>query len=105
MPQHKPFVSAGTTPAEEIDPTVVSAMAEVGIGISKARPKLIEQGVVDHADLVITMCCDVHGIKRSDQEWNLPDPKGQSLHQVRKIRKMIKNSVLSLMPLLEQETK
>jgi arsenate reductase len=96
-------VSAGTTPSDHVDPTVIQAMAEVGIDISAARPKLIEEGLADRADRVITMGCDVHGVRRVDDDWDLPDPKGLPLHEVRKIRNAIKQKVRALSSSLKTE--
>jgi arsenate reductase len=94
--------SAGTTPDEAVEPVVTQAMAEVGIDVSSAQPKLVEQGIVDRADLVITMGCDVHGVGRVDDDWDLPDPKGQPLSRVREIRNMIKHKVQQLASSLKQ---
>lgn len=79
-------VSAGTIAADAPDPGVVAAMAEVGMDISAARPKLIDPAVLARADRVITMGCDVAGVPRIDDDWGLPDPKGQSPERVREIR-------------------
>jgi arsenate reductase len=95
--------SAGTTPGEEVEPVVIRAMAEVGIDISAAQPKLIEQGSADRADLVITMGCDVHGVRRVDDDWDLPDPKGQPLSSVREIRNRIKHKARALACSLRQQ--
>jgi|HubBroStandDraft_2_1064218.scaffolds.fasta_scaffold66952_3 arsenate reductase len=96
--------SAGSTPGEKIEPVVVLAMAEVGIDVSAAQTKLIEKGVADRADLVITMGCDVHGVRRVDDDWDIPDPKGQSLSRVREIRDMIKHKARELASSLKQGT-
>jgi arsenate reductase len=82
--------SAGTIPAEMPEPIVVQAMAEDGIDISNARPKLLDPRVVERADLIITMGCDVQGVPRIDADWGLPDPKGESIESVRGIRDMAK---------------
>jgi arsenate reductase len=82
-------VSAGTVAADQPDPGVVAAMAEIGIDISAARPKLIDPDVLARASRVITMGCDVEGVPRVDDDWGLPDPKGQSLERVREIRDLV----------------
>ncbi len=82
--------SAGTIPAEMPEPIVVRAMAEDGIDISAARPKLLDPQLVERADLIITMGCDVQGVPRIDADWGLPDPKGESIDRVREIRDMAK---------------
>jgi arsenate reductase len=82
--------SAGTIAADVPDPGVVAAMAEDGIDISAARPKLLDARRVAHADRIITMGCDVEGVPRIDDDWGLPDPKGQPPERVREIRDTVK---------------
>lgn len=82
--------SAGTIAASVPDPGVVLAMAEDGIDISAARPKLLTNDVIKRATHVITMGCDVAGVPRIDEDWGLPDPKGQPPDRVREIRDMVK---------------
>jgi protein-tyrosine-phosphatase len=88
--------SAGTIAASVPDPGVVAAMAEDGIDISAARPKLLAAGLVERADRVITMGCDVEGVARIDDDWGLPDPKGQPPERVREIRDMVKAKAQTL---------
>lgn len=87
---HVDVASAGTIAADRPDPGVVAAMAEDGIDISTARPKLLTSEIVDHASRIITMGCDVQGVPRIDEDWGLPDPKGQAPERVRAIRDMVK---------------
>ena len=82
--------SAGTIAADVPDPGVVAIMAEDGIDISSARPKLLDAGVVEAADRIITMGCDVEGVSRIDDDWGLPDPKGQPPERVREIRNLVR---------------
>ncbi|MGB6985931.1 MAG: arsenate reductase ArsC [Candidatus Aquilonibacter sp.] len=82
--------SAGTEAADVPDAGVVAAMAEDGIDISQARPKLIEGEAAARADRIMTMGCDVQGVPRIDADWGLPDPKGQTLERVREIRDEVK---------------
>jgi arsenate reductase len=82
--------SAGTIAADAPDPGVVAIMAEDGIDISRARPKLLDAGVVETADRIITMGCDVEGVPRIDDDWGLPDPKGQPPERVREIRDIVR---------------
>lgn len=82
--------SAGTETADASDAGVVAAMAEDGIDISAARPKLIDPTTAARADRIITMGCDVVGIPRIDEDWALPDPKNQVAARVREIRDMVK---------------
>ena len=88
--------SAGTEPADEINPTVREAMAELGIDVSAERPKLLEEEVVRDSDVVITMgcgdaCAVFPGIRY--EEWDLADPSGKSLAEVRAIRDEIDRRV------------
>ena len=88
--------SAGSTPAEEINPTVVQAVAEVGLDLSKEFPKPLTNDAVRGADVVVTMgCgdpCPVYPGKRYE-DWDLPDPAGRSLEEVRGIRDQIRERV------------
>jgi len=92
--------SAGSTPAAEIDPAVVEAMAELGIDISRELPKRLEDEVVLDADVVITMgcgdACPVYPGKRY-LDWELPDPAGRSVDEVRPIRDEIDRRVRALL--------
>lgn len=94
--------SAGTEAADAPNAGVVAAMKEDGIDISSARPKLIDPEVAARADRIITMGCDVQGLSRIDDDWGLPDPKGQSPERVREIRDMVKAKVLRLRDELSQ---
>jgi protein-tyrosine-phosphatase len=91
--------SAGSTPANEVNPSVVDAMAEVGIDISSERPKGLTDDAVREADVVITMgcgdACPVFPGKRY-LDWELPDPSGKGIEEVRPIRDEIDRRVLSL---------
>jgi len=90
------IVSAGTIAADRPDPGVVAVMAEEGIDISHARPKLLDPALAERADRIITMGCDVEGIPRIDEDWGLPDPKGQPLERLREIRNMVRQHVATL---------
>jgi arsenate reductase len=92
--------SAGTIAADRPDPGVVTLMAEDGIDISSARPKLLDPAVAERADRIITMGCDVEGVPRIDADWGLPDPKGQPPERVREIRNMVKQKVSELLATL-----
>ena len=81
--------SAGSDPADEINPAVVEAMAEVGLDVSEEFPKPLTDEAVRAADVVITMgcgdACPVYPGKRYE-DWTLDDPAGQDLETVRRIR-------------------
>ncbi len=91
--------SAGSAPADELHPAVVEAMAEVGIDIAAERPKLLTDGDVRDADVVVTMgcgdACSVYPGKRYI-DWELDDPVGKSLGEVRPIRDEIDRRVRAL---------
>ena len=88
--------SAGTVAADEPHPGVVAVMAEDGIDIRAARPKLLDPTAVQRADRVIAMGCDVEGVARVDDDWGLPDPKGQPPERVREIRDQVKAKAAAL---------
>jgi arsenate reductase len=88
--------SAGTIAADRPDPGVVAAMAEIGMDISRARPKLIDSTIVARAEYVITMGCDVEGVSRMDDDWGLPDPKGQPPERIREIRDLVNEKAADL---------
>jgi arsenate reductase (thioredoxin) len=91
--------SAGSEPADAINPAVVEAMAEVGIDISKQQPKLLTDEAVREADAVVTMgcgdACPIYPGKRY-LDWDLPDPSGKSVEEVRPIRDEIDRRVRRL---------
>lgn len=88
--------SAGTIAADMPDPGVVAIMAEDGIDISAARPKLLQSQRTEGVDRIITMGCDVEGVPRIDDDWGLPDPKGQPPEVVRAIRNTVKAKARAL---------
>ena len=88
--------SAGTIAAAEPHAGVVEAMAQDGIDIRAARPKLIDAVTAQRADRIITMGCDVEGVGRVDDDWGLPDPKGQPPERVREIRDAVKAKAAAL---------
>jgi arsenate reductase len=92
--------SAGSEPADQLNPAVVEAMRESGIDISAERPKRLEDGMVREADVVITMgcgdACPIYPGKRYE-DWELEDPSGKDLETVRKIRDQIESRVDQLL--------
>jgi arsenate reductase len=91
--------SAGSAPAGTINPAVLEAMGEVGIDLSAERPKGLTVRAVEDADVVITMgcgdACPVFPGKRY-LDWELPDPAGLSVEEVRPIRDEIDRRVRAL---------
>jgi len=92
--------SAGSMPADQINPTAVEAMLELGIDIRDQRPKVLTTEAVQASDVVITMGCgDVCPIfpGKRYEDWTLDDPAGQGIESVRPIRDEIRARVLVLL--------
>ncbi|WP_182909366.1 arsenate reductase ArsC [Microbispora sp. H13382] len=92
--------SAGSAPAEQVNPVAVDAMREVGIDISAESPKLLTADAVQASDVIITMgcgdACPILPGKRYE-DWKLDDPAGQGIDAVRVIRAEIYDRVKALM--------
>ena len=99
--------SAGSTPADEINSAVVAAMAELGLNLSQEAPKPLTDDAVQAADVVITMgcgdACPVYPGKRY-LDWDLPDPAGKTVGEVRPIRDEIDRRVRTLLTELAPAT-
>ncbi len=93
-------LSAGSAPANTINPSVVEAMLEVGIDISAEVPKVLTNEAVQESDVVITMgcgdACPFYPGKRY-LDWELDDPAGQGVESVRPIRDEIEQRILNLL--------
>ena len=91
--------SAGSLPAEQVNPAAVAAMAEVGIDIAARVPKVLTTEAVQASDVVITMgcgdACPVFPGKRYE-DWELDDPAGQGVDAVRPIRDDIRSRIEAL---------
>ena len=92
--------SAGSLPGDQVNPAAVAAMAEVGIDISHATPKMLTTKAVEASDVVITMgcgdACPVFPGKRY-LDWALDDPAGQGIEAVRRIRDEIRTRIETLL--------
>jgi arsenate reductase len=92
--------SAGSDPAETVNPAAVEAMAELGIDLGDAAPKLLSTDAVRGADVVVTMgcgdACPVFPGKRYE-DWELEDPAGKDIESVRLIRDEIRSRVEALL--------
>ncbi|HJR97331.1 MAG TPA: arsenate reductase ArsC [Actinomycetota bacterium] len=92
--------SAGSAPADEINPAVIAVMDEVGVDLSKEFPKPLTTEAVQAADVVITMgcgdACPIFPGKRY-LDWELPDPSGRPVSEVRPIRDEIDTRVRELL--------
>ncbi len=99
--------SAGTEPAEDINPVVAKVMREVGIDISHQKPKRLTLKMTEQADKVITMGCRVEEVCPETfvetEDWALADPKGKPIEKVRQIREQIQAKVLELLAETERE--
>ena len=92
--------SAGTPPGKNVHPEVVTAMAELGIDLSGRIPRKLTDEIAQAADVVVTMGCDdecpyIPGKRYLD--WELPDPKGRPIEEVRPIRDEIERRVQGLL--------
>ncbi len=96
--------SAGTTPGERVHPEVVAAMAELGVDLADRKPRRLSTEDAEWADVVVTMGCGdecpyIPGKRYLD--WDLPDPKGRPLEEVRKTRDEIAVRVKALVAELD----
>ena len=97
--------SAGTRPAERVHPEVVEAMAELGIDLAERTPRALDRSLAERADVVVTMGCGdecpyIPGKRYVD--WELQDPSGLPLEQVRAIRDEIAGRVDELVRELDR---
>jgi len=97
--------SAGTAPPRAVNPVVVKVMEEKGIDISGNKPKMLTTEMINRASLVFTMGCSVESVcprpmlaqmQKKLVDWDLEDPKGKPIEQVRKIRDEIERRVQKL---------
>ena len=98
-------LSAGTTPTDRVHPEVVEVMREMGIDLADRKPRPLTDDVAGKADVIVTMGCGdscpyVPGKRYID--WDLPDPRGRPLEEVRAIRDEIAARVRGLIDMLEQ---
>ena len=92
--------SAGSEPASDLNPTVVLALAEIGLDISSEKPKQLATENIDEVDVIVTMgcgdSCPVYPGKRYI-DWQIEDPAGKSIEIIRSIRDQIDRLVKSLL--------
>jgi arsenate reductase (thioredoxin) len=99
--------SAGTSPAEHVHPEVIAAMRELDIDLSGRRPELLTDELAEQADVIVTMGCGdacpyIPGKRYED--WDLPDPSGHPLEEVRATREEILRRVSALVAELDRES-
>ncbi len=97
-------LSAGTTPGDRVHPEVVEVMRELGIDLADRRPRLLTRKLAERADIVVTMGCGdecpfIPGKRYID--WELDDPKGRPIEEVRVTRDEIGRRVVSLLAELD----
>jgi arsenate reductase len=94
-------MSAGTNPADSVNPVVVEAMREIGMEISGKRPKPLTDEMLDQADKVVSMGCGAEGICPGalveTGDWHIEDPKGKPLTEIRRIRDEIGAKVAQML--------
>ncbi|MCL4346255.1 MAG: arsenate reductase ArsC [Candidatus Thermoplasmatota archaeon] len=98
-------ISAGTLPADHVNPVVEEVMKEAGVPVIEEAPKIMTQEMVENADLVVIMGCSVEescpapiarSMKKKMVDWGLDDPKGKSKEEVIRIRDRIESLVRDL---------
>lgn len=97
-------ISAGTAPADQVHPEVIDVMRQIGIDLTDRKPQLLTPELMQQADIVVTMGCGdqcplIPGKRYID--WELPDPAGQPLEEVRETRNEIATRVSHLLAELE----
>jgi arsenate reductase len=104
-------ISAGTKPSTEINPLVIEIMKEVGIDISKQKPKEITEDMMRNSDKIVNMgCADKSSFcpalfLNSLIDWNIEDPKGKPIEKVREIRDTVEQRIKELVSSLIQTNK
>jgi arsenate reductase (thioredoxin) len=96
---HHTAISAGTTPAEHVHPEVVEVMRELDIDLAGRKPQLLTRELAEQADVVVTLGCGdacPHIPGKQYVDWNLPDPKGRPVAEVRAARDEIGRRVAAL---------
>ena len=109
-PDNYEALSAGTVPAGNLNPLAIEAMKEVGVDISKQRPKIITEDMIRKSTARVNMRCIekescptlfIHDVI----DWNIEDPKGKPLEKVREIRDVIESRVKALVASLSQTSR
>ena len=99
-------ISAGTIPSSELNPVVVQVMKEIGIDMLEQSPKILSNSMIENSHKIVNMGCmdkeSCPSIFMKDViDWNVSDPKIQSIEQVRLIRDQIKSKVLNMIDSLK----
>ena len=101
-------ISAGTSPSSNLNPIVVSVMEEIGIDLKNQNPQLLSSPMIENSNKTVNMgCMDKESCPslfvKDVENWNIDDPKGKSIEDVRKIRDQIEKDVLNLLDSLESD--
>lgn len=101
-------ISAGTEPKTKLNSTVILAMNEIGIDITNQKPKLLSDKMIEDSIKTVNMgCMDKESCPslfvKNVIDWEISDPKGKTLEEIRKIRDQIKSEVLTLIKKLEDD--
>ncbi len=99
-------ISAGTTPSSELNPVAVQVMKEIGIDMFEQSPKILLNSMIENSHKIVNMgCMDKESCPsifvKNVIDWNISDPKTQSIEQVRIIRDQIKSKVLNMIDSLK----
>jgi len=102
-------ISAGISPSSHLNPVVVSVMNELGIDLENQKPQLLSSSMIENSNKTVNMgCMDKESCPslfvNDVDDWNIEDPKGKSIEDVRKIRDQIKNDILNLLNSIESDT-
>jgi len=99
-------ISAGTIPSSELNPVIVQVMKEIGIDMLEQSPKILSNTMIENSHKIVNMgCVDKESCPsifvKNVVDWNVSDPKTQSIEQVRIIRDQIKSKVLNMIDSLK----
>jgi len=106
--KYAPYIevhSAGTHPKSELNPVIVQVMKEIGIDITQQKPKMLTDEMISKSTTVNMGCMDKESCPalfvKDTVDWEIQDPKGKDIEQVREIRDQIKSQVLNFLKNLE----
>ena len=107
MPKGFEAISAGTKPSTHVNPIVLQAMKEIDVNIENQTPKHISPQIIVESEKAINMgCMDKEScpalFMKDVLDWQIPDPKGKTIEEIRKIRDQIKAKVIILINSLEE---
>lgn len=107
IPKGFEVISAGTNPSDKVNPIVLQAMNEIGIDMNNQTPKTISQQIISESEKTVNMGCIDKELcpalfLKDVLDWQIPDPKGKPIEQVREIRDQIKEKVMMLIKSLEE---